>query len=239
MKSVDLSVVLPVYNEQDNLDKLIGQITAALDPAGYSYEIVCVNDGSSDDSLAVLKRLGASYPAMRIINYKHNHGLTSALDGGFRNARGSIIAMLDADLQNDPADIPAMVEKLNDYDVVCGWRMKRKDTFVKKMSSKIANRFRRLFTGDSYHDIACGLKVFRRECIENITLYDGLHRFLPILMEQEGFSVTEMVVNHRPRFKGKSKYHIGNRLFHSLYDLVAVKWMIKRRLDYKEDSHEL
>ena len=168
-----------------------------------SYEVVCVNDCSTDSSLDLLKKLRAADPAhIRIISFKRNHGLTSALDAGFKNAAGNIVAMLDADLQNDPADLPEMIKKIDDFDVVCGWRKNRKDTIVKKMSSKIANKVRRMFTGDRFHDIACGIKVFKRKCVEDIELYNGLHRFLPVLMELDGYTVTEVQVNHRHRFTG-------------------------------------
>ena len=240
MKPVDISIVLPVYNEEGNLEKLMAEITEAMQPLGKSYEVVCVNDCSTDSSLDLLKKLRSADPQhIRIISFKRNHGLTSALDAGFKNAVGDIVGMLDADLQNDPADFPSMFKAIEQFDVVCGWRKNRKDTFVKKMSSKIANRVRRMFTGDRYHDIACGIKVFKRECVQGLEMYNGLHRFLPVLMELDGYKVTEVQVNHRHRYTGKSKYAIGNRLFHSLYDLVAVKWMIKRRLRYKEDSNEL
>jgi glycosyltransferase involved in cell wall biosynthesis len=239
LKPVDITIVIPVFNERENLEILMEEVTCAMKSVEKTYEIVCVNDCSTDGSLDVLKKLKAKDNRIRIISFKRNHGLTSALDAGFKSAGGDIVAMLDADLQNDPADLPAMFEQIKRFDVVCGWRKKRRDTFVKKISSKIANAVRRAFTGDKYHDIACGIKVFRRRCVSDMTMYNGLHRFFPILMELDGYTVTEIVVNHRNRYKGTSKYAIGNRLFRSLYDLIAVKWMINRRLTYKEDSNEL
>ena len=238
MIDIELSVVLPCYNEQDNIIPLITEITNALKPLNKKYEIICVNDGSADDTYKNLKQNKTKFPEIRIITFTKNNGLTAALDYGFKKSRGNIIIMCDADMQNDPADMPKLIKALENYDAAYGWRKNRQDTFKKRISSKIANKFRRMITKDQIHDIGCGLKAFKKECISSIKLFDGLHRFIPILIELEGYSSTQIEVNHRNRFKGKSKYCVSNRLFKSIYDLLAVKWMIKRHFNYKEKSDE-
>ena len=238
MSDIEISVVLPCYNEQDNVIPLITEITNALKPLNKKYEIVCVNDGSTDDTYKILKQNKKEFPEIRIITFTQNNGLTAALDCGFKRAKGDIIIMCDADMQNDPADMPKLIKALESYDAAYGWRKNRQDTIKKRISSKIANNFRRMITKDKIHDVGCGLKAFKKECVSSIKLFDGLHRFIPILIELNGFTSTQIEVNHRHRFKGKSKYNVANRLFKSLYDLFAVKWMIRRHFTYKEKSDE-
>ncbi|HEY0787652.1 MAG TPA: glycosyltransferase family 2 protein, partial [Thermoanaerobaculia bacterium] len=232
--SPDLSVVLPVYNEAENLPILLAEIAAALDRGPWSYEVVAVDDGSRDDSLAVLRRLVEKHPTLRIVKLDRNHGQTAALDAGWRASRGRFVVSLDADLQNDPADIPAMMRKLEQerVDMVIGVRVNRQDTFSKKIQSKIGNGVRNWITGDRITDTGCSLKLVRRDAVQRIRLFNGMHRFLPTLVRIDGGSVVEMPVNHRPRRFGQSKYGAMNRALRGLADCFAVRWMASRNVRY-------
>jgi dolichol-phosphate mannosyltransferase len=231
----DLSVVFPVFNEEENIPILLGEIAKALDGKGWSYEIVAVDDGSRDNSLAVLRHQREKYPTLRVLAFDKNSGQTAALDAAWRAARGRFVVSLDADLQNDPADIPAMMRKLEESasDMVIGVRVNRHDTWSRKMQSKIGNRFRNWITNDNVTDTGCSLKLVRREAIDRVTLYTGMHRFLPTLVKMRGYKVIEMPVNHRARQFGVSKYGAMNRAFRGLADCMAVRWMSKRMLDYQ------
>jgi len=166
------------------------------------------------------------------LHFDRNHGQSAAFDAGFKHATGAIVATLDGDLQNDPADIATLLPYSRNYDVVCGWRKDRHDSMVRKVSSRIANAVRSVITGDRVHDTGCSLKLFRRCVVERLQLFTGMHRFFPALALMHGFTVTEVPVRHRPRTHGISKYGVGNRLFKSLYDLMAVRWMQTRVLRY-------
>lgn len=229
----EISIVIPVYNEEENLSVLIPLVVDVLKPLDKKFEIILVDDGSTDNSFDVIKKLCGRYIEVRFIRFKENYGQTAAFDAGFRNVLGDIVVTLDSDLQNDPADIPRLLPYISDYDIICGWRAERKDTFVKKLSSRIGNSFRNFFTRDSIHDTGCSLKVYKREFLGKIKLYRGMHRFLPVLLQMEGARVFEVKVSHNPRKYGKSKYNIRNRLFTALYDLLAVRWMQKRKLNYE------
>lgn len=229
----EISIVIPVYNEEENLPILIPQIIEALKPLERRFEIILVDDGSIDNSFNVIRELSSKYMEVRYIRFRKNAGQTAAFDAGFRNALGDIVVTLDSDLQNDPRDIPKLLSYIPSYDIVCGWRAERKDLLVKKISSRIANNFRNIFTKDSIHDTGCSLKVYKREWLDRIKLYRGMHRFLPTLLKMEGASVIEVKVTHNPRRFGRSKYNIKNRLWTGLYDLVVVRWMQKRRLTYE------
>lgn len=231
----DLSVVFPVYNEEENVPILLDEIARALDGKGWTYEMVAVDDGSADRSLEVLRNLKAKYPALRVIRFEKNSGQTAALDAGWRGARGRLVVSLDADLQNDPADIPKMMKELerSGADMVIGVRVNRKDTWSRRMQSKIGNSVRNWITGDRITDTGCSLKLARREAIEPVRLFTGMHRFLPTLVRYAGFKVVEMPVNHRPRQFGVSKYGAMNRAFKGLADCLAVRWMSSRNLNYK------
>lgn len=231
----DLSVVFPVYNEEENVPILLQEIAGALDGKGWTYEIMAVDDGSSDRSLEVLRAMKAKYPMLRIIVFDKNSGQTAALDAGWRAAHGRFIVSLDADLQNDPADIPKMMQELAraGSDMIIGVRVNRQDTWSRKMQSKIGNSVRNWITGDRITDTGCSLKLARREAIEPVRLFTGMHRFLPTLVRYSGFKVTEMPVNHRPRQFGVSKYGAMNRAFRGLADCLAVRWMSSRNLRYK------
>ena len=196
------------------------------------YEVILVDDGSNDGSAEVIRILKNCNPRLRLIQFGHNHGQTAAFSAGFDKARGDTIITMDADLQNSPADIPLLLEAIKEYDVVCGWRYKRNDSWIKKISSKIANAVRNSLTEETIKDTGCSLKAFRRECFKNIKFYNGMHRFFPTLMKMEGFSVTQVKVDHYPRIYGHSKYNIRNRLFASFKDLLAIRWMKKRQIEY-------
>ena len=234
MQQPDLSVVFPVYNEEENLPILMEEIARALDGKGWSYEVVAVDDGSSDNSLAVLRELRAKYPTLRILSFEKNSGQTAALDAAWRGARGKFVVSLDADLQNDPADIPKMMaaQQMSSSDMVIGVRVNRNDTWSRKVQSRIGNGVRNWITKDKITDTGCSLKLVRREAIDQVKLYTGMHRFLPTLVRMAGYKVIEMPVNHRARKFGVSKYGAMNRAFRGLVDCMAVRWMGKRVLRY-------
>lgn len=220
----EISVVVPVYDEEANLPLLQREIAAAMQALGRPFECVYVDDGSRDRSLSVLLALRRDDPRIRVVEFARNAGQTAALAAGFDHARGRIVVTLDADLQNDPADIPALVAKLEEgYDIVAGWRRKRHDGFVlRKLPSKLANRLIALVTGVSIHDTGCTLKAFRAELVRNLPIYAEQHRFLPAMSAGSGARVAEVVVNHRPRIHGRSKYGIG-RATRVLLDLLSIR----------------
>jgi dolichol-phosphate mannosyltransferase len=234
----DLSVVFPVYNEEENLPILLREIAASLDGKGWTYEIVAVDDGSSDRSLEVLHASRATHPTLRVLALAKNSGQTAALDAAWRAARGRMVVSLDADLQNDPADIPQMVRRLEETtsDMVIGVRVNRQDTWSRKLQSRIGNGVRNWITGDQITDTGCSLKLVKREAIDRVRLFTGMHRFLPTLVRYAGYKVIEMPVNHRARQFGVSKYGAMNRAFRGLADCFAVRWMGTRMLKY--DVHE-
>lgn len=231
----DLSVVFPVYNEEENIPLLLREIATALDGQGWTYEIVAVDDGSTDGSLRALHEAQSQYPTLRVLTLEKNSGQTAALDAAWRAARGRLVVSLDADLQNDPADIPAMVRKLDETrsDMVIGVRVNRQDTWSRRMQSRIGNGVRNWITGDQITDTGCSLKLVKREAVERVRLFTGMHRFLPTLVRYAGYKVVEMPVNHRARQFGVSKYGAMNRAFRGLADCLAVRWMGKRMLNYR------
>ncbi len=228
----ELSVVIPVFDEAENLEPLWAELRNVLDGVGRAYEVIFVNDGSSDGSEEVIKRLAAANSAVRYVSFEANCGQTAAFDAGFKAARGALVITMDADMQNDPHDIPAMLERIGEYDVVVGWRHNRQDTAFKRFQASFARRYRQKRLGDRFHDVGCSLKVYKRECLDGLKFFGGMHRFLPILFEWEGWRVAEVKVNHRPRAKGKTKYTFFKRTREAREDLHAVMWMKKRRLDY-------
>jgi dolichol-phosphate mannosyltransferase len=237
----DLSVVFPVYNEEENLPILLREIAAALD-GKWTYEIVAVDDGSSDRSLGVLRASQAAHPTLRVLALEKNSGQTAALDAAWRASRGRMVVSLDADLQNDPADIPNMVRRLEETksDMVIGVRVNRQDTWSRRMQSRIGNGVRNWITGDRITDTGCSLKLVRHEAIDRVRLFTGMHRFLPTLVRYAGYKVVEMPVNHRARQFGVSKYGAMNRAFRGLVDCFAVRWMGTRMLTYRvrEDASD-
>ena len=232
LETIEISIVVPVYNERENLVLLDQEITKSIKPLNKSYEVILVDDGSMDGRSELIRALQEKNSAIRLIRFGHNHGQTAAFAAGFNKARGDIIVTMDADLQNSPSDIPLLLTAIKDYDVVCGWRHKRNDPWIKKISSKVANSVRNSLSDESIADTGCSLKAFRRECFKDIKLYNGMHRFFPTLMKMEGFSVTQVKVGHYPRIHGHSKYNIRNRLFASFKDLLAIRWMKKRQINY-------
>jgi len=224
---LDLSLVVPIYNEEENIPLLYAEIKEVLETTSYSYELICVDDGSSDHSVAVLEQLSREDNRVVVIELRRNFGQTAAMSAGFDHARGDIIITMDGDLQNDPHDIPAMVEKLNDgYDVVTGWRHDRKDPFIsRKLPSMMANKLISWITGVGLHDYGCTLKAFKHEVTENIRLYGEMHRFIPAIASGMGISFTEVKVNHRARRFGTSKYGIS-RTIRVILDLLTVKFIL-------------
>ncbi|MFA5553086.1 MAG: glycosyltransferase family 2 protein [Phycisphaerae bacterium] len=221
----EVSVVAPLLNEQDNIEALYKQITAALG-GKYEYEIIFVDDGSTDSSFEVLKRLSENDNRVRIIRFRRNFGQTAAMSAGFDYSSGDIIIAIDADLQNDPADIPAMINKLKEgYDVVSGWRKKRQDNATRRLPSVMANWLISKITRVNLHDYGCTLKAYRREIISETRLYGEMHRFIPALASWSGAKICEMAVNHRPRTAGKAKYGLG-RTLKVLLDLITVKFLV-------------
>lgn len=232
IKKPEISIVIPVFNERENLVLLEEQITKSMKSLKKEYEVVFVDDGSKDGSVELIRALKKGNPRLRLIQFGHNYGQTAAFAAGFEKARGETIITMDADLQNSPDDIPLLLDSMKEYDVVCGWRYKRNDPWIKKISSKIANAIRNLLSDETIADTGCSLKAFRRECFKSIKLYNGMHRFFPTLMKMEGFKVTQVKVGHYPRIHGYSKYNIRNRLFASFKDLLAIRWMKKRQIKY-------
>src|SRR5207244_1534160 len=222
---VELSLVVPVYNERENLPLLVEEIARAL--AGRRYEIVAVDDGSTDGSLDVLKALKSRHPELHIVSFASNAGQTAAFAAGFEAARGRVIVTLDADLQNDPADIPAVVA------AVAGYRVNRRDSGWKRLQSSIANGVRNRLNRESIRDTGCSLKAFRADAVRALPLFNGMHRFLPTLVRLRGGTVAEVPVRHRPRRFGRTKYGMWNRVFRSFADALAVRWMQRRALRYR------
>ena len=231
----DLSVVFPVYNEEQNIPVFLDEIGAALRGQPWSFEMVAVDDGSRDRSLEILRQSRSKYPNLRVLTFEKNSGQTAALDAAWRAARGKYVVSLDADLQNDPADIPPMVRNLEESgaDMVIGVRVNRQDTWARKVQSRIGNGVRNWITGDRITDTGCSLKLVKHEAIDRVSLYTGMHRFLPTLLRMRGYKVVEMPVNHRARKFGVSKYGAMNRAVRGLVDCLAVRWMSKRTLNYR------
>lgn len=228
-----ISVVIPVYNEEGNLRPLTHSLFEVLERLGQEFEVIFVDDGSTDKSLMLLQNLKKTYPQIRVVKFEHNSGQTAAFDCGFKAARGDIVITMDADLQNDPRDMPRLIEALEDCDMVYGWRKKRQDPFLKLAASKIANYIRNKLTSEDIKDVGCSLKAYKKRCLNKLKLYNGMHRFLPTLVKLEGFKVKEIAVSHHPRKYGTSKYNIRKRLIWPFLDLLAIRWMKKRQLKYK------
>ncbi len=227
MERIDISVVSPVFNEEDNVEELYNELIISLEKTGKKFEIIFVDDGSKDSTFERLKRIRERDKRIKIIRFRRNFGQTPALSAGFDYARGEIIITIDADLQNDPSDIELLLKKIEEgYDLVSGWRWKRKDNFLTRiLPSKIANFLISMITGVKLHDYGCTLKAYRSEVVKNIRLYGEMHRFVPAVASLLGINVAEVKVNHRKRKAGKSKYGIG-RTIRVILDLITVKFLI-------------
>jgi len=227
------SVVLPVFNEQDNLETLFAEIRRAADSTGRPWEAVFVDDCSTDRSLEIIRGLAGRHPEVRYVAFARNRGQSAAFCAGFDAADSQVIVTMDSDLQNDPADIPRMLAAFGDEcEMVVGWRARRKDTLVKRLSSRIANTIRDWFTDDGVHDTGCSLKVMRADMLRRLPRFRNMHRYFPILMKMQGARIREVKVNHRERFSGVSKYGTLDRALAGIYDLIGVQWLIKRHIDY-------
>lgn len=230
---VDLSLVIPTLNEEENLPLLWPEIREVLARAGLRYEVIFVDDGSQDRSAEIIRDFHAQDPRVRLVRLKTNSGETAATDAGFKAARGRYVVTMDADLQNDPHDIPTLLAHLDGWDAATGWRVRREDPRTKRIASRIANRVRNALSQDDIHDSGCTFRAFRRECLRDLVLYRGFHRFIPTLLRMRGYRVIEVPVNHRPRRFGRSKYGIWKRAGSALMDLLVIRWMKDRQLDYQ------
>jgi glycosyltransferase involved in cell wall biosynthesis len=231
----DLTVVVPIYNEIGNVDPLVERVRTALDRTSLSWELLTVDDGSTDGSGERLDELAAVDERIRVLHFVTNCGQSAGLDAGFEHARGRLVALLDADLQTYPEDLPGMIETLEteSVDAVVGIRAERRDTGWKKFSSRFANGVRNRLTREDIQDTGCPIKVFRAEAIRRVKMLTGMHRFLPTLLRMEGFSVLQVPVRHAERVAGKSKYGTWDRAFSGLRDALGVRWMQDRRMKWK------
>jgi glycosyltransferase involved in cell wall biosynthesis len=231
----DLSVVIPVYNEEASLTPLWSELREVLERLGLAFEVVFVDDGSRDRSAEIIRSFRESDQRVRLVRLKANGGETAATDAGFKAARGQRVVVMDADLQNDPADIPMLLSHLDRWDAVTGWRVDRAagDNFVRRASSRIANRIRNWMSDETIQDSGCTFRAFRRECLRGLVLYRGFHRLIPTLLKMRGYRVIEVPVGHRPRRFGQSKYGVLNRAAIAFADLLVIRWMNARFLRYE------
>lgn len=227
------SLVIPFKDEESNVEDLILELVPVMESLNAPWELLCIDDGSTDQTRQILEKLASQFPQIRLLIFDQNYGQTSAFDAGFQSAKGEFLITLDGDGQNDPRDIPKLVEAIDGYDLVCGRRVNRRDPWMKRIISRLANFVRSRVCRDGMHDTGCSLKIYRTSCLRKIKLFHGLHRFLPALFTIEGFRTCEIPVNHRERTKGKSKYHFFNRLLGPVWDLFAVYWMRKKHLRYR------
>ena len=232
---LDLSVVIPVYNEEENLAPLWAELRPVVEGLGLDFEVVFVDDGSQDRSAEIVRRLREGDTRVRLVSLKANAGETAATDAGFKAARGRMVVTMDADLQNDPADIPPLLAELerSGATAVVGYRVNRRDGGWKRLQSRIANAVRNRLNGETIRDTGCSLKAFRADALRALPLFNGMHRFLPTLIKLHGGTVAEVPVRHRPRRLGLTKYGMWNRVFRSLADALAVRWMQRRALRYR------
>ncbi len=221
-----ISVIIPVYNEVESINELYKQLLKALQEFSR-YEIIFIDDGSSDGSVETIKKLSELDNSINLIQFHRNYGKSAALAEGFKHAKGNYIVTMDADLQDDPKEISNLINKLEEgFDLVSGWKKDRKDPLSKRLPSKLFNFVTRLFTGVNIHDFNCGLKIYRKAVVKTLELYGGRHRYIPAMAGQKKFKVTEIIVNHRPRIYGETKYG-GSRLFHGLFDLISILFLSK------------
>jgi dolichol-phosphate mannosyltransferase len=228
-----LSLVIPAYNEEEVIPTLLQRVGDALALTGKPFEVLIIDDGSTDSTPKLLEEGMATYPWLRVLRMAKNGGQSAAFDAGFKAAKGQVIATIDADLQNDPEEIPRLLPMLDNHDMITGWRKDRHDTSFRRLQTKIANRIRNYLSDETINDSASSLKVYKRHCLEGIQLYTGMHRFMPTLVKMRGFTVLETPVKHSPRFAGTAKYGLSNRAVRAFVDLLAVRWMKKRFLRYQ------
>lgn len=227
----EISVVVPLRNESANVLPLTERIFAALSKASGGVELILVDDASNDDTWQQILQARQVHPHLRAFRHSQNRGQSAALWTGFKASQGRIVATLDGDLQNDPADLPSMLTLLADCDMVCGVRTKRADNWVRRISSSIARSARKMVLGVDFADTGCNLRVFKRAVLETLPAFDGIHRFMPVFVHNVGLSVKEMPVSHHPRIAGRSNYGISNRLGRGIRDLIMVRWFMKRQID--------
>jgi dolichol-phosphate mannosyltransferase len=231
-----LSLVIPCFNEEGNLPRLVAAIREAVDPLQVAYEVVITDDCSRDNSWTLLRELARADARVRVQRFEFNCGESAASFAGMQASRGRYIVTMDADLQNDPKDLPKFLEALQGSDCVCGTRVETRgqgDNFIRIASSRIANWVRNQLSGEQISDAGCTYRAFKRECVAELKFFKGMHRFLPTLIKMEGYTVSEITVSNNPRFAGQSNYGVWNRLFASFYDLLAVRWMKKRMFKFR------
>lgn len=227
----ELAIIVPVFNEEDNVLPMLREVAKALNPTGRAWELVFVDDGSTDGTWRRIAEARAQEPRVQGIRHLRNAGQSAAVWTGIQHTATPLLATLDGDLQNDPAEIPRLLPLLAEVDFACGDRSaNRRDSGVRKISSAVARWFRTTALGYDFRDTGCALRVFKRECVDGLTAFNGLHRFLPILVAGAGWKTREVPVNHRARMAGASKYGVWNRVWRGLYDLIGVGWLMKRRL---------
>ncbi|HEX8523855.1 MAG TPA: glycosyltransferase family 2 protein [Tepidisphaeraceae bacterium] len=228
-----LSLVIPCYNEQENIPTLLSRVSAALDTIGRPYEVIIVDDGCTDASPRMLKEAAAQHPWLRVLKMNKNSGQSAAFEAGFAAARGEVIATIDADLQNDPEEIPRLLPMLNNgVDMVTGWRKYRADTWFRRRQTRIANRIRNYLSQETIEDSASSLKLYKAHAIKGLKLFNGAHRFFPTLVKMRGYTVLETPVKHSPRHAGTAKYGLRNRALRAFIDLLGIRWMKSRHLNY-------
>ena len=227
-----LSLVIPAYNEQENIEALLTRVEGALSRTGRPFEVIIVDDGSTDRTPELLRQGMSRLPWLRVLRMGRNGGQSAAFEAGFAAARGDVIATIDADLQNDPEEIPRLLPMLDGYDMVTGWRKERQDTPFRKWQSRQANRIRNWISQETVQDSASSLKLYKAHAIRGMKLFNGAHRFFPTLVKMRGYTVREEPVKHSPRFAGTAKYGFGNRAFRAFVDLLGVRWMKTRNIRY-------
>ncbi len=227
--AAEIAIIVPVFNEADNVLPMAREVAAAFDSLGRDWELVFVDDASTDDTPKRIVEASQADPHVRGLRHQRNAGQSAAVWTGLQATTTSILCTLDGDLQNDPADLPAMIQKLTEFDFVSGMRLNRQDTWVRKASSRIARKARKVALGVDFRDTGCAIRAFKRTAIAGVFPFNGLHRFLPVLVHGGGAKTLEVPVNHRPRVAGVSKYGVWNRLGRGIYDLIAISWYQKRR----------
>lgn len=228
-----LSLVIPCYNEQENVEELLRRVSASLEQTGKPFEVLLVDDGSTDRTPELLAAAKLKYPWLRVLRMKQNKGQSAAFEAGFAAAHGEVIATIDADLQNDPEEIPRLLPMLGDFDMITGWRKERQDTNFRRWQSRQANRIRNWISQETVNDSASSLKIYKAHALKGLKLFNGAHRFFPTLVKMRGFTCLEVPVKHSARFAGTAKYGFRNRAFRAFVDLLAIRWMKSRYLRYE------